>query len=95
MKSVNWDDNGSPAITRCPSCGAPPSLESKTRGACNYCGTAYETAPRCRSSIEITSDRITFFADCEPIGELVSKGLVTMNEGRQAMWPYYARCHGT
>ena len=72
-------------IARCPSCGAPPSLESKKRGACDYCGTAYETALKCRSGIVQTADHIACFVDAEMVGEITSKDL----------WPYYARCYST
>lgn len=82
-------------IARCPSCGAPPSLESKKRGACEYCGTAYEIAPKCRSGIVQIADYIACYVDTEMVGELVSEGLITMREGQKAMWPYYARCYST
>lgn len=95
MKTVDWNDNRCLTVIRCPSCGAPTSLESYEKGSCDYCGTAYLIAPRQRSAIEITKDHIACFVDTEMVGEMVSKGLVTMNEGRRAMWPYYARCHGT
>ena len=75
-------------VNHCPNCGAPPNLNSYENGACEYCGSIYEMAAKCRSGIEVAASKISCFIDCEPIGKLFEKGIITMNEGRRMIGRY-------
>lgn len=51
----------------CKNCGAPLTMD----GDCEYCGTKRQR--RMTSGIEMTVDRITFFADDQAIGTCVTR----------------------